>query len=92
MASLSLFVDSSARDVAVLRVREATANKHWVSDHMPELRREYLNRYVAVDKGRVIAVGKTQDSIFKQLKKIGIRDFGVVIIEYITDEGTVWVL
>jgi len=45
-----------------------------------------------VDKGRVIAVGENQDSIFKHLKKIGIRDFGVVIIEFITDEGTVWIL
>jgi septum formation topological specificity factor MinE len=92
VASPSLFVDRSARENAVSRVLEATANKHWVSDHMPELRREYLNKYVAVDKGMVIAVGENQDSIFKHLKKIGTRDFGVVIIEFITDEGTVWIL
>ncbi len=92
MALNSMFMDASARDVAVARVREAASNKHWVSDHMPELRRKYLNKYVAVDKGHVIAVGASQDSIFKQLKKNGIRDFGVVIIELITDEGTAWIL
>ncbi|MBU0685782.1 MAG: hypothetical protein KJ653_08055 [Candidatus Thermoplasmatota archaeon] len=92
MAQPSLFMDASARDVAVARVREATNNKHWVSDHMPELRRKYLNKYIAVDKGQVIAVSGSQDSIFRQLKKNGIRDFGVVVIELITDEGTVWIL
>lgn len=92
MALPSMFMDASARDVAVVRVREAAKNKHWVSDHMPELRRKYLDKYVAVDKGQVIAVGCSQDSIFKQLKKNGIRDFGVVIIELITDEGAVWIL
>ena len=87
-----MFMDASARDVAVARVREAAKNKHWVSDNMPELRRKYLNKYIAVDKGQVIAAGGSQDSIFMQLKKNGIRDFGVVIIELITDEGTVWIL
>jgi precorrin-6B methylase 1 len=92
MALSSIFIDASARDVAVARVREAAKNKHWVSDHMPELRRKYLNKYVAVDKGKVVAVAGSQDSIFKQLKKNDIRDFGVVVIELITDEGTVWIL
>jgi len=92
MALSSPFMGASTREVAVARVREAAKNKHWVSDHMPELRRKYLNKYVAVDKGQVIAAGGSQDSIFKQLKKNGIRDFGVVIIELITDEGTVWIL
>jgi precorrin-6B methylase 1 len=85
-------MDASARDVAVARVRKAAENKHWVSDHMSELRRKYLNKYVAVDKGQVVAVGSSQGSIFKQLKKNGTRDFGVVVIELITDEGTAWVL
>lgn len=92
MALPTLFTDASARDVAVARVREAAKNKHWVSDHMPELRRKYLNKHVAVDKGQVIAVGRSQESIFKQLKKNGTPDFGVVIIELITDEGTAWIL
>jgi len=92
MALSSPFMGASTREVAVARVREAAKNKHWVSDHMPELRRKYLNKYVAVDKGQVIAAGGSQDSIFMQLKKNGIRDFGVVIIELITDEGTVWIL
>jgi hypothetical protein len=59
---------------------------------MSELRRKYLNKYVAVDKGQVVAVGSSQGSIFKQLKKNGTRDFGVVVIELVTEEGTAWIL
>ncbi|MGQ9587237.1 MAG: DUF5678 domain-containing protein [Thermoplasmata archaeon] len=74
------------------RVGKAAANMRWLSDNMPDLRGRYLHKFVAVHEGRILAVADDQESVFRQLKRMKGLDIGVVAIEFITEEGTTWIL
>jgi len=92
MTTTSVCSGTDDRATTVQRVEEAAANMRWVSDHMQALRRKYLNKFVAVHEGRVVAVADDQDEVFKKLKKAKGLDIGVIAVEYIAEEGTTWVL
>ena len=79
------------KDAVISSLRSALENKKWISDHMPRLREEYLHKYIAVNKSKVIAAADRQNALFDALEKKHV-DMRVVVIEFVTDEGTIWVL
>ena len=79
------------REVVVSSLRSALENKRWISDNMAQLRKGFLHKYIAVNDRKVIANANHQKALFDKLKK-GNVDMRVVMVEFITDEGTIWIL
>jgi hypothetical protein len=58
----------------------------WFQSHLDELRKEYVNEFVAVERGDVVTSGKTVDSVLKKLRKIK-KDPRFVLIEFVPEKG-----
>ncbi len=57
-------------------------DERWISEHMRELREQYLNQWVAVFNGEVIAAGKVLAEVESMAhEKTGERDIATRLIE-----------
>jgi len=66
--------------------QEFEKDANWFNSHLDELRKEYVNEFVAVEDGNVISSGKTVDSVLEKLKKMR-KDPGRVLIEFVHEKG-----
>jgi hypothetical protein len=90
--SAPVVVDEALMRVARAKIKRAAANKLWVLDHMEILRRKYPDKYVAYDRGKVMAVADSSDEIRGMLRKKRISDISVVAIEYVPEQPVIWLL
>ena len=57
-------------------------NYKWIREHFGKLQSKYVNKWVAVDKGKVISSGDNPELVEKQAaKKVKKEDFPVVFLE-----------
>ena len=57
----------------------------------PQLKRDYPNQWVAINRTGVLASGDSQDEVMKTLRKSNI-DTSTVALEYINTENSVFIL
>lgn len=70
---------------------ETKKDEAFLSENHDELRKEYPDRFVAIEDGKVIAEGADMDIIQNKLKKMG-RDPAIATIEFVHKKGTVVIL
>lgn len=63
----------------------------FLCEHFTELRKDYLNRWVALLEGRVVVEGESLDEIFSELTRRGIP-LGSVATQFVYPEGTEFIL
>jgi hypothetical protein len=90
--SAPVVVDEALLRVAGAAIKRASANKLWVLDHMDSLRRKYPGKYVAYDRGKMLAVADTTDGIRRKLRKMKVPDISVVAIEFVPERPVIWLL
>jgi len=72
-------------------IETARENRLWVLQSLESLRRDYLNKWVAVNKKRIIAADFDYDALVDSVKKKGIP-FAEVEIHLVTPENLLWIL
>ncbi len=66
--------------------KQYTRDAQWIARHYRELSRKYANRWVAVHKGRVVAVGDDSGSVERiAQQRTGFLDIPVQLV----DDGTI---
>ena len=83
---------SQNHDEIVAQILTASENTRWISDHMVELRKKYLHKFVAVHKGRIVASSEDQALLFEALRSRESENLPMISIEFITGEDERWVL
>lgn len=63
----------------------------WINAHQEELQDKYVNKFIAVKKGEVIASNKHFDIVLKELKDKGIPAYEIVI-RFIFEKGYLFIL
>jgi ABC-type enterochelin transport system ATPase subunit len=74
------------------KMEQSAKNKLWAMNNMNKLRSKYANKYVALDKGRVLAFGDSPDEVFKQLRKKKLKDISTIAIEFVPEDPIIWLL
>jgi hypothetical protein len=72
-------------------IESARANRLWVLQSLESLRREYLNKWVAVHKKKIIASDYDYDTVISAVRKKGIS-VAEVEIQLVTPENLLWIL
>ncbi len=72
-------------------IEAARANRLWILQSLESLRREYLNKWVAVHKKEIIAADFDYDAVIRAVKKKGIS-VADVEIQLVTPENLQWIL
>jgi hypothetical protein len=67
-------------------------NKLWALNNMDVLRSKYVNKYVALDNGSVLASGDSPDEVFRELRKKKLKDISTIAIEFVPEDPVVWLL
>lgn len=75
-----------------MKMERAAQNKLDVMNRMKTLRPKFGGKYIAFDKGKVLAAAESLDEIIKTLKKLKIDDTSVVAVEFIPKEALAWIL
>ena len=66
--------------------KQYTSDARWIARHYTNLSRKYANKWVAVHKSRVVAVGNDSGSVKRQAqKRTGFLDIPVQLV----DDGTI---
>lgn len=79
-------------DEVVAQILSASANTRWVSEHMAELRKKYLHKFIAVHNCKVVASSEDQARFFRILRTKESKNLPTIAIEFITDENERWIL
>ena len=74
------------------KMERSAKNKLWAMNNMNKLRSKYANKYVALDKGSVLAFGDSPDEVFEELRKKKLKDISTIAIEFVPEEPIVWLL
>lgn len=74
------------------RMERSARNKLYAMNNVSKLRARYADKYIALDRGRVLACGDTPDEVISRLKSSGMPDFSFVAIEFIPKDRVVWLL
>lgn len=61
-------------------------DSEWFQSHLDELRKEYVNEFVAVENRDVISSGKTVKSLLRKIKAMK-KDPRLVLIEFVPEKG-----
>ncbi len=72
-------------------IESARENRLWVLNSLDSLRREYLNKWVAIRKRRIVAADFDYDAVIRAVKKKGIS-MTQVEIQLVTPENLLWIL
>jgi ABC-type hemin transport system substrate-binding protein len=72
------------------RMERSAKNKLWAMSNMNKLRSKYANKYVALDKGSVLAFGDSPDEVFKELRKKKLKDISIIAMEFVPERSLVW--
>ena len=72
-------------------IETARANRLWVLQSLESLRRDYLNKWVAVHRKKIIAADFDYDAVIRAVKKKGIP-VADVEIQLVTPENLLWIL
>lgn len=73
------------------KLEEARANSAWMNERLPELKKRYANRFIAIYRKKVIAAGPDHKALIESLKKDN-RDISAVMIEFLAGEDCYLVL
>jgi hypothetical protein len=73
------------------RLEEARENESWMNEKLPELKKRYANRFIAIYKKKVIAAGPDFKALVETLKTEN-RDISAVMIEFMAGEDCYLVL
>lgn len=73
---------------AVDALQAAESSHQWLNQHLPELREEYPNEYVAVKEDEVVAHAADADELHASLEEQG-YDMMHVVVKYIREKGSV---
>jgi hypothetical protein len=65
------------------KMERSAKNKLWAMDNASRLRLEYPDKYVALDDGVVLASGDSPDEVFRELRRVKIKDISAVAIEFV---------
>lgn len=74
------------------KMERSAKNKLWAMNNMSKLRSKYADKYVALDKGSVLAVGDSPDEVFKELRKKKLKDISTIAIEFVPEDPIIWLL
>lgn len=72
-------------------IESARANRLWVLQSLESLRREYLDKWVAVHKRKIVAADYDYDTVIRAVRKKGIS-VAEVEIHLVTPENLLWIL
>ena len=76
---------------AVSDLNRVAEDDRWLREHLPEIRKEYSNKFVAVYDKRIVSVGEALADAQEKARKAGI-DPGKCLIQLILTEDYIWVL
>ncbi|MEW5748694.1 MAG: DUF5678 domain-containing protein [Candidatus Thermoplasmatota archaeon] len=65
------------------RMVRSAKNKLYALENMDTLRLRHADKYVAIDRGKVLAEGDTSDEVFANLRKAGITDISFIAVEFV---------
>ncbi len=74
------------------KMARSAKNKLWALNNMDVLRSKYVNKYVALDNGSVLASGDSPDEVFRELRKKKLKDISTIAIEFVPEDPVVWLL
>jgi len=78
-------IRTDAEMTAIIRdkIERAARNKLWVTNNIKALRARYPDKYVAYDRGEILAVAPDTDGIFRELKRKNVGDLSTVVVEFV---------
>ena len=88
---LELNIDALDKDAILLDIERARQNRLWLSDRIETLREKFVNTFVAVDNGKVIASDDDYERLLSLLKERS-YNINLVAIEYIPEEDYIIVI
>jgi hypothetical protein len=72
----------STRTKPRLPSKQYTRDANWIARHYGRLSRQYANKWIAVMKGRVVAVGRDSGSVERRARaRTGAREFPVQLVD-----------
>lgn len=74
------------------RMERSAKNKLYAMNNVSKLREKYADKYIALDRGKVLASGGTPEEVFARLRGSGIPDFSFVAVEFIPKDRVIWLL
>ncbi len=74
------------------RMMRSAKNKLYALENMDRLRLRYAGKYVALDRGKVLAQGDTSDEVFANLREAGITDISFIAVEFVPRDPVIWLL